>query len=234
MSVWFDFLSVTTWLLLWWWSCRWEVSSARSASWTSPPPSPIPHHHDDHDHDHDDKDDDDDDESVLWVRDRNPRRDASLPLGSSRSDCARTSSSSPSSSAHSFQRGDCRNSLSAPSPSTVSPPSSASEDQTRSRASPSSFFFLFLLFFFSLGHDTTRHRNKAIRYVFFFESDNYKIKNQNAKSFALRNLSVKFFLHAKFEWNLAIYRGRGWNVAFCDWVTRGKEPSRVELKMTRG
>ena len=96
------------------------------------------------------------------------------------------------------------------------------------------FLFSFFTFFFSLGHDTTRHRNKAIRYVFFFESDNYKIKNQNAKSFALRNLSVKFFLHAKFEWNLAIYRGRGWNVAFCDWVTRGKEPSRVELKMTRG
>ena len=70
-----------------------------------------------------------------------------------------------------------------------------------------SFFFFY--FFFPLGHDTTRHRNKAIRYVFFFESDNYKIKNQNAKSFALRNLSVKFFLHAKFEWNLAIYRGRG-------------------------
>ena len=231
MSVWFDFLSVTIWLLLWWWSCRWEVSSARSASWTSPPPSPIPHHHDDHDHDHDDKDDDDDDESVLWVRDRNPRRDASLPLGSSRSDGARTSSSSPSSSAHSFQRGDCRNSLSAPSPSTVSPPSSASEDQTRSRASPSSFFFLFLLFFFL--SDTTRHGTETKLYDTFSFSRAIII-NQNAKSFALRNLSVKFFLHAKFEWNLAIYRGRGWNVAFCDWVTRGKEPSRVELKMTRG
>ena len=231
MSVWFDFLSVTIWLLLWWWSCRWEVSSARSASWTSPPPSPIPHHHDDHDHDHDDKDDDDDDESVLWVRDRNPRRDASLPLGSSRSDCARTSSSSTSSSAHSFQRGDCRNSLSAPSPSRVSPPSSASEDQTRSRASPSSFFFLFLLFFFL--SDTTRHGTETKRYDTFSFSRAIII-NQNAKSFALRNLSVKFFLHAKFEWNLAIYRGRGWNVAFCDWVTRGKEPSRVELKMTRG
>ena len=230
MSVWFDFLSVTIWLLLWWWSCRWEVSSARSASWTSPPPSPILHHHDDHDHDHDD-DDDDDDESVLWVRDRNPRRDASLPLGSSRSDCARTSSSSTSSSAHSFQRGDRRNSLSAPSPSTVSPPSSASEDQTRSRASPSSFFFLFLLFFFL--SDTTRHGTETKRYDTFSFSRAIII-NQNAKSFALRNLSVKFFLHAKFEWNLAIYRGRGWNVAFCDWVTRGKEPSRVELKMTRG
>ena len=165
MSVWFDFLSVTTWLLLWWWSCRWEVSSARSASWTSPPPSPFPHHHDDHDHDHDDKDDDD--ESVLWVRDRNPRRDASLPLGSSRSDCARTSSSSPSSSAHSFQRGDRRNSLSAPSPATVSPPSSVSEDQTRSRASPSSFFFLFLLFFFSrTRHDTAPKRSDTIRFLF--------------------------------------------------------------------
>ena len=218
MSVWFDFLSVTTWLLLWWWSCRWEVSSARSASWTSPPPSPIPHH----DHDHDD----DDDESVLWVRDRNPRRDASLPLGSSRSDCARTSSSSPSSSAHSSQRGDRRNSLSAPSPATVSPPSSVSEDQTRSRASPSSFLFFFL-------SDTTRHGTETKRYDTFSFSRAIII-NQNAKSFALRNISVKFFLHAKFEWNLAIYRGRGWNVVFCDWVTRGKEPSRVELKMTRG
>ena len=183
MSVWFDFLSVTIWLLLWWWSCRWEVSSARSASWTSPPPSPIPHHHDDHDHDHDDKDDDDDDdESVLWVRDRNPRRDASLPLGSSRSDCARTSSSSTSSSAHSFQRGDRRNSLSAPSPSTVSPPSSASEDQTRSRASPSSFFFLFLLFFFL--SDTTRHGTETKRYDTFSFSRaiiiKSKIKTQRA------------------------------------------------------